>query len=179
VLPGYRTTDRSTVPLRRWLRYLGYRTYGWGQGRNEGRVQGVLPALVDRMNHIGADPVALVGWSWGGVVARALARQVPDRVSQVITLGTPIHGGVGGTVFGQRVAPDLLRQSRDAAAEREREPMPVPALSIYTEHDGVVAWRASLDPKEGQTEHLKVDSSHLGLGLSPAVWLAVAERLSP
>jgi hypothetical protein len=56
--------------------------------------------------------------------------------------------------------------------------LPVPALSIYTAGDAVVAWQASLDPQQGQTEHLEVNSCHVGLGLNPTVWLTIAQRLA-
>ena len=178
VLPGFRTTDRSTAPLRAWLRHLGYEAHGWGMGVNLGQVGTVMPALVSRLSNISEAPVALIGWSWGGTVARALARRVPDRISQVITLGTPIQGGAVHTVFARRMSDEVLKRSRAAATEREATPMPVPALSIYTRADGVVAWEASVDPEDGQTEHLQVDSCHVGLGVNPSVWLTVAQRLA-
>jgi hypothetical protein len=177
VLPGFQTTDRSTAPLRRWLRYLGYDAVGWGMGVNRGQLGAVLPTLEGKLQQMGPRPVALVGWSWGGVLARGLGRSVPARVSQVITLGTPIQGGVGNTVFGGRAS----QADRDASARashlREAQPLTVPALSIYTRTDGVVAWQASIDPVDGRTEHSEVESSHAGLGLSPAVWLLIAGRL--
>ena len=73
VLPGFRTTDRSTAPLRAWLRHLGYEAHGWGMGVNLGQVGTVMPALVSRLSNISEAPVALIGWSWGGTVARALS----------------------------------------------------------------------------------------------------------
>jgi len=177
VLPGFQTTDRSTAPLRGWLRRLGYDVSGWGLGLNRGQVGKVLPPLQERIGSMGP-PVALVGWSWGGVLARALARANPGSVSQVITLGSPLIGGVGSTVFGGRASEDERVLSAQAAERREAEPLAVPAVSVYTRTDGVVAWEASIDPVHGRTEHVEVNSSHIGLGLSPAVWLLLAERLA-
>src|SRR5258708_32333976 len=34
VLPGMGANDRSTLPLRGFLRWLGYVARGWGRGRN-------------------------------------------------------------------------------------------------------------------------------------------------
>jgi pimeloyl-ACP methyl ester carboxylesterase len=178
VIPGFRTTDRSTAPLRGWLRHLGYDAQGWRMGVNLGQVATVMPALIARLERDHADPVALIGWSWGGTVARALARRIPCRISQVITLGTPIQGGAESTVFARRMSPEALARSAEAAAERELEPLGVPALSIFTPYDGVVAWQASVDPRPGQTEHLEVDSCHVGLGVNPVVWRVIAERLA-
>ena len=178
VIPGFRTSDRSTVPLRGWLSYLGYDASGWGMGVNLGQVGTVMPALIARLERMEAGPVALIGWSWGGTVARELCRRVPDRISQVITLGTPIQGGAMNTVFARRMSEDSLQRSVKAAQAREAEPLSVPALSIYTESDAVVAWQASLDPRTGQTEHLAVRSCHIGLGINATVWLTIAERLA-
>jgi pimeloyl-ACP methyl ester carboxylesterase len=178
LLPGFRTDDRALAPLRGYLRRLGYAAHGWGLGVNEGRVGAYLGPLTERLEQLGPAPAALVGWSWGGVVARALARSAPGRVSQVITLGSPLQGGVAATVFGQRASEDARAESAQAAERREASPLPVPALSIYTRHDAVVAWESSRDPVADRTEHLEVDSCHLGLGVNPRVWLAIAERLS-
>lgn len=177
VIPGFRTSDRSTAPLRGWLQHLGYEARGWGMGVNLGQVATVMPALIGRLEREHAGPVALIGWSWGGTVARALARRIPERISQVITLGTPIQGGAESTVFARRMSAGALERSAEAAVRREVEPLGVPALSIYTRHDGVVAWQASLDPRPGQTEHLEVDSCHVGLSVNPVVWRVIAERL--
>lgn len=147
-------------------------------GTNLGQVGTVMPALISRLERMRTGPVALIGWSWGGTVARALSRRVPERISQVITLGTPIQGGAVHTVFARRMSEETLRKSAAAALKRESTPLKVPALSIYTSGDGVVAWQASLDPQEGQTEHLEVSSCHVGLGLNPTVWLTIAQRLS-
>ncbi|MDG1482567.1 MAG: alpha/beta hydrolase [Myxococcota bacterium] len=178
VIPGFRTSDRSTAPLRSWLRHLGYEVSGWGMGVNLGQVATVMPALIGRLEREHTGSVALIGWSWGGTVARALARRIPERISQVITLGTPIQGGAESTAFARRMSADSLARSAAAAARREMTPLEVPALSIYTPHDGVVAWQASVDPRPGQTEHLEVDSCHVGLGVNPVVWRVLAERLS-
>ncbi len=177
VLPGYRTTDRATALLRAWLRHLGHDARGWGLGVNAGGVEGVLPRLQERTRDLEA-PFALIGWSWGGVIARAWARAAPHRIQQVVTLGTPIQGGARHTRFARWMSDAELDRSARRAAALERAPLPVPALSIYTPHDAVVAWTASRDPRPDQTRHLAVGSCHLGLVASPAVWIAIAEQLA-
>ena len=58
---------------------------------------------------------------------------------------------------------------------------PVPTTSIFSRTAGVVAWPASIQaPSETnpQTENLEVIASHIGLGLNPSPWWAVADRLA-
>src|SRR6516225_11708101 len=45
VLPGMLATDTSTVPLRQFLSWLGYRVRGWDLGRNNGPTETVLAGL--------------------------------------------------------------------------------------------------------------------------------------
>src|SRR6266581_2591441 len=92
VFPGLLAGDSSTVPLRAYLRWLGYDVRGWDLGRNHGPTEAVLAglprAVLDHAERTGR-PVSLVGWSLGGVYAREMARRHPRQVRQVITLGSP------------------------------------------------------------------------------------------
>jgi hypothetical protein len=47
-------------------------------------------------------------------------------------------------------------------------------VSIYSRTDGIVKWRACLDPA---AEHIEVEASHLGMAFNVAVYRAVAEAL--
>src|SRR3954470_12810421 len=92
VLPGLVASDGSTRALRTFLSGKGYAVSGWSQGRNYGLREGVQHAMVDllcELNDIQGRKVSLVGWSLGGLYARQLAKMMPDRVRQVITLGSP------------------------------------------------------------------------------------------
>ena len=92
VFPGLLAGDASTVPLRAFLRWLGYDVRGWALGRNQGPTEAVLAglprAVLDHSERTGR-PVSLIGWSLGGIYAREMARRHPGRVRQVITLGSP------------------------------------------------------------------------------------------
>ena len=46
VLPGFGASDTSTIPLRRYLTWLGYNARGWNLGRNTGKVRDYLPLFV-------------------------------------------------------------------------------------------------------------------------------------
>jgi hypothetical protein len=60
----------------------------------------------------------------------------------------------------------------------ERDPLPVPATSIYSRYDGIVAWQACLDVPSPRAENIAVVGSHFGYGHNPAVIFAVADRLA-
>ena len=114
--------------------------------------------------------VSLIGWSLGGIYARETAKQLPDDVRCVITLGTPFAGHPRATnawrlyeyVSGERVDD---RRNWDGI---KRAP-PVPTTSIYSRTDGVVAWQCSVQEPAPQTENIEVEASHVGLGVNPAV----------
>src|SRR2546423_11645776 len=92
VFPGLLAGDGSPVPLRAFLRWLGYDVRGWALGRNQGPTEAVLaglpPAVLDHSERTGR-PVSLIGWSLGGIYPRGMARRHPPPVRQVITLGRP------------------------------------------------------------------------------------------
>jgi hypothetical protein len=56
--------------------------------------------------------------------------------------------------------------------------MPVPSTSVYFRWDGVVDWRACLQPVGPTSENVAVHGSHLGLRHNPAVLWVVADRLA-
>ena len=94
VLPGLGGSDASTAPLRWFLSRLGYRSYGWGLGTNQGfgrRVSNGLDELLASQG--GVRPGQPLGWSLGGVHAIELARRRPDAVRSIITLGSPLATG--------------------------------------------------------------------------------------
>jgi pimeloyl-ACP methyl ester carboxylesterase len=183
-LPGFLASDLSMVPMRRYLRELGYDAHAWRMGRNLGGMARMRDALLSRLGEIHAATgrkVSLVGWSLGGVYARDLALQVPDMVRYVITLGSPFANDVRATnatrlyeaLSGERVE-DLI-ELRDAIAGD----LPVPTSSIYSRSDGVVNWRTCLLQASEKAENIEVYlASHIGLGVNPAALWAVADRLA-
>lgn len=185
VFPGLSANDGSTIPLRRYLDSLGYQTSGWEQGFNFGPRAGVLETArtgVRRAFESSGRKVSLIGWSLGGVYARELAKELPQMVRGVITLGTPFAGSHRSTnawriyelASGRKVEREVENYDLPAAP-------PVPTTSIYSRSDGIVAWQGSVQkpsPVNPQTENVEVIASHVGLGLNPSAWWAVADRLA-
>jgi pimeloyl-ACP methyl ester carboxylesterase len=183
LLPGYGAGDGSTLILKIYLRLLGYRVRGWGLGRNSGDVPDLLPRVLKRIMSFARrtqQEVRLIGWSLGGYLAREAARERPDLVRLVITLGTPVVGGPKYTVVARR----FHRRGIDIAAiEAEIElrnqiSLVTPVTAIYSRADAVVAWEACIDQNGSDVEHVEVRTTHLGFGFSAEVYKIIAQRLA-
>lgn len=183
VLPGYGAGDASTAVLRAYLHLLGYAVRGWELGINGGHVPALVPRVIAQIARAAEQarrPVRLVGWSLGGTLARESARERPELVDRVITLGTPAVGGPKYTAVGsayRRRGYDLDAIEREIAA-RECTPIRVPVTAIYSRGDGVVAWQACIDRYTRGIEHVEVRGTHTGLGFNPEVYRIVADRLA-
>jgi pimeloyl-ACP methyl ester carboxylesterase len=184
VLPGLLADDDSTWTLRRMLRDLGYRVLGWRLGRNLGPTAATVTGLQNRLLDLRSrydSEVSVIGWSLGGIYARTLARDTPAAVRQVITLGSPIRLAHERQSRARRAYDryaHLHVLPRELPLESGVDPLPVPATSIYSRYDGIVAWQACLDVPSARAENIAVIGSHLGFGHHPAVIWAVADRLA-
>lgn len=152
------------------------------------RSEGSVPMLCDRMvervrdRHaaLGGSPLTLIGWSLGGVVAREVARDLPDLVDEVITLGTPVRGGPKYT----RAAEIFRRRGMDldwierGVERRASRPIRARITAITSPTDAVVGHAATYDPHSPDVEHVDIDASHLGLCFNPTVWKLIADRLN-
>ncbi len=185
VLPGFLTNDWVTTPLRTFLQSRNYDAKPWELGNNLAHYD----VLEQQLNHIVRDlaavydrKVSVIGWSAGGIFARALGHTAADSVRQVITLGSPFRGikdktnieGILGWVTGKHPA-NIDR----VILERASEPPPVPSTAIYTKMDGVVYWDSCRDKhSDDRTENVEVMASHLDLGFNPMSLYCIADRLA-
>ncbi|GAB2969940.1 alpha/beta fold hydrolase [Nocardioides montaniterrae] len=187
VLPGFLADDASTIALRTVLRTHGFRARGWRLGPNIGPTRFLWRGAQRRLERLYADtgrPVTVIGHSLGGIFARELARQHPDQVRQVITLGSPYRlsssDSPGLTTVGN-LYHALRRLHTDAfdAGDREedRAPLEVPATSLYSCTDGVVPWRTCVDIDRPQAENVEVRASHCGLGVHPDALAVILDRV--
>lgn len=169
-------------PIGSYLDRLGHRTTGWGLGTNAGTVEAFRDQLVERVPELvdrSGRPINLVGWSLGGVVAREVARVLPEQINQLVTFGTPAVGGptytIGAASFGEEESTRIreLQQELDA-----NDPIRVPITAIFTRRDAAVDWRACIDRASVDVTMVEVASTHIGLGLDPDVWLTVARALA-
>lgn len=150
--------------------------------RGEAGVPYVVDRLigrVDELSQASRRPIALVGWSLGGFMAREVARERPAQISQVITLGSPVIGGpkytLAAKAFNRRQY-DLDWVER-VIADREERPTTVPITAVVSPSDGVVSYLAALDHHSPAVEHVRLDVAHLGLPYNGAVWSVIAKAL--
>ena len=186
VLPGFTGSDASTRVMRAFLRGLGYYVHAWRLGRNWGPTDYILDGIAERFATLSNEhhrKLTLIGHSLGGVFARELARRAPDRVRQVVTLGSPVRWRAGQT---SNVEP-LYRSLRGRHSERVRGvraadlphiPDSVPLTAIVTRSDGVVGWDSCTVEPGRARECIEVRGSHTGLIHNPAAMLIVADRLA-
>lgn len=100
---------------------------------------------------------------------------------QVITLGTPFNGTDDASHMSW-----IMRMLKGEAAvigpelcEKLRNPPAVPTTSLYSRHDGIVAWQSCQhDGTRRKVEDVEVDGSHLGMGWNRNVMHVVAGRLA-
>ncbi|MFM7330129.1 MAG: esterase/lipase family protein [Brachymonas sp.] len=185
VFPGLAASDVSTMPLRRYLETLGYDVLGWEQGSNFGPRAGVLESARRRVQdaaQVSGRKVSLVGWSLGGIYAREIAKEVPSDVRCVITLGTPFAGAPRST-HAWRIYEAVSGRKADRETEQYEIHVapPVPTTSVFSRSDGIVAWQGSYQAPQTSHEHtenIEVVASHIGIGLNPSAWWAVADRLA-
>jgi hypothetical protein len=184
VLPGLVASDASTRPLRSFLKNRGYAASGWRQGRNLGLRPGVQHAMIDLVKELSdthGRKVSLVGWSLGGLYARQLAKMMPERVRQVITLGSPFAAGPKAT-NAWRVYEMASGRRADQGDARFGGSLsgtpPVPTTAIFSRTDGICAWQGCKEKTSSTSESIEVESSHCGMGHHPAVVYAVADRLA-
>jgi triacylglycerol lipase len=196
LVPGFLAGDESLALMTRWLRRTGHQTSRAGMRLNVGcsggavgRLESRLEALVKRQGR----RAAIIGQSRGGSFAKVLAARRPDLVAGIITLGSPTCDALNVNVFtrnavravatlGSLGAPGLFTRScldGDCCKdfwELHDGPLPrgVGFVSIYSRSDGIVDWRACLDPA---AKHVEIRSSHIGMAVHPDGYRAIADAL--
>jgi pimeloyl-ACP methyl ester carboxylesterase len=196
LIPGFLTGDAQLAALGSWLRRCGHSTHRSGIRLNVDCSAAATKRLEERLEQfVGrqGEPAVLIGQSRGGLFARVLAVRRPDLVTSVVTLGSPTRNpfAVHPLVWGQGVAiaglaalgvPGLAsRHCRSGACcsdfmedLRASPPRGVELLSVHSRGDGIVDWRACVDPG---AENVEVRSTHCGMAVNAQVYELLHDRL--
>ena len=180
VLPGFGAKDFTTARLRDFLAVQGFAPRPWPCGANLGPAKHVLMRVERDVADMAArhGKVALVGISLGGTIAREIARRHPDKISRVITLGSPVRLPVVSPLAPLAQAASLLWDADGRASlSRILEKLPVPLTAIITPIDGIVDWECCR-PEPGDGEVIEVRTGHSIMASTPEVQRIVADRLA-
>ena len=93
VLPGLFGNDWYLYPLRSWLARIGFRPVRSSLAINAGcpeRLTLQVEREIERRIEARPGPVALIGHSRGGILARAIATRLQEKASHLILLGSPV-----------------------------------------------------------------------------------------
>lgn len=197
LVPGFLAGDATLGLMARALRNRGYRTYRSHIRANVGCTRVAAAQLEARLESVASrrdSRVQVVGHSLGGMLARGLAVRRPDLVAGIVTMGSPVLAPAAHHVSLTRSVDVLIRLSRagvpglmseDCVAgpcaregfEEARQPLSagVGFTAIYSRRDGIVDWRACVDPLAHAVE---VTASHGGMALDPRVVMAVLAALA-
>jgi pimeloyl-ACP methyl ester carboxylesterase len=193
LVPGFMSGDFALAPMAEELRHHGHWTARSGIAPNVGCTRELADAVERRLEQTAERTgrrVAVVGWSRGGTLGKIVTVRRPDLVASLVTLGTPNTDplAVNATLAAQlslitRLSafgvPGLLGDDC-LAGECAREvrgwldadvPEGIPYTSVLSLDDGVVDWRACLDP---QADTIEVSATHMSMGADPEVIEIVA-----
>jgi pimeloyl-ACP methyl ester carboxylesterase len=198
VVPGFMLNDLYLTEFRAWLSRIGYRAYGSGIGINAEcpnlLIKNHLIQTVEKAYTDTGKKVHVIGHSLGGVLARAIASQMPGRVASVITLGSPFRGVavhpmilravnlVRGQIHqrnGEEVLPSCYTGACTCCFLESlvlNLPRSVRRTAVFTRTDGIVDWRVC---KTGnRANDFEVTGSHIGMVFNSVVYDLVARRLA-
>ena len=180
-LPGLCASDDSMKQLRYNLNAAGFKAKRWKLGRNFGARLDTVERIDQRVKYIAdrtGQPVHLVGWSLGGIMAREYARLHPESVASVVTLGSP---------FSDSLKANHAWRLYELVAHHKIDEMPVeidpatkpavPTFALWSPNDGVVSI-ASARGQLGQSDVIRqLNCGHLGFAFEPQAIDAVIECL--
>jgi len=209
LLPGFGAGEHAMRPLQRLLIRHGVHAEHWGLGRNlaglniDHRLEDISPSwaldplpryrreagvplicdrLVERVRERSEaleSKLTLIGWSLGGTMAREVAREIPENVEQLITLGSPVIGGPKYTAAASR----MKRKGLDLdwierqVERRLQTPIQVPITAIVSPADAIVGFGAAWDRTSPKVCHVEINAAHLGMAFNAEIWDVIVSRL--
>jgi predicted esterase YcpF (UPF0227 family) len=181
VLPGFCAPDVSTARLREFLTRQGFDARPWDCGPNIGPTKTAMAMFQRQLEEVARShgPVALVGMSLGGTIAREIAKRCPDCVKHVVTIVSPIKLPVATPLAPLAQFASLIwEDDAHKTFAHISDPPPMPVTAIVNPRDGVVDWRACVPEPSPNVEMVMIDGAHMTMGSNPHLQRTVAARLA-
>jgi triacylglycerol lipase len=196
LVPGFLSGDFAFRPMAGALRARGHWTGKSGVAPDAGCTWDMVDLLeknIEAAAECTGSRVAILGWSRGGTLGKLVTLRRPELVEALITLATPNLNplAVNQSLTRQlralswlhaRGVPGLMGKDclQGACAGRVRDaleqdpPSRISYTSYFSMDDGVIDWRACLDPA---ADHVEVSATHMSIGADPLVMESVAGLL--
>jgi len=181
IVPGFMVDDNRLRLLRMALNAAGFRAHRWKHGRNMGATADVIERLDARVDYLIAKsggPIALVGWSLGGIYAREYAKRFPAKVSRVVTMGSPFSGSPRANNVW-RIYELIARHPVDAPPI-ERHPAakpPVPTIALWSPLDGLISPDSARGTPDERDREIELACHHMGFICAPEAIEAIKRAL--
>lgn len=182
LLPGFASHPMQMRYLAKSIERAGHTVKRWGLGFNFGPTASNVEQLGERLAEIHQryrQDVVLIGWSLGGLFARELANQHPEKVAKVITMGSPFSGDPRAN-NAWRVYQFIAGHPVDTPPVEypvNTKP-PVDTVALWSERDGVIHPPASRGENGERDRAVQVDCTHIGFSYSPNSIRAVLKELA-
>ncbi|MGF7155930.1 esterase/lipase family protein [Novosphingobium gossypii] len=181
LLPGFGAHPKRMKPMADALSAAGHHVHQWGLGLNLGPNERNFSYLMRRVAVIAREnwhPVALVGWSLGGLFAREIARREPHLVAKVITMGTPFSGDprANNAWKAYQVVTGHSVDSPPIDCDFSAKPA-VPTIALWSPRDGIIQPRAAAGWPHERDRAVAIRCSHLDFSSSPKVVAEVLRQL--
>ena len=173
LLPGFGAHPLRLRYMAQQLERAGHTVKRWGMGFNLGASSECFSTVEQRLCDLHAragEPIYLIGWSLGGVIARELAKLHPEKVAKVVTMGSPFSGNPranNGWRAYQAVAGHRVDQP-PIEADTAIKP-PVETIALWSPRDGVVHPRSACGWAGERDRAIVLRCTHMGFVYSPHV----------
>lgn len=186
LIPGHGGDESSLNNLSKALKSDGFDVQTVDIGDGSGKIEGYANSVV-ALGRQAVGPVSLVGYSQGGLIARAAAQLAPDLFGRVATIATPHEGTqVAAVAAALKVACDTsCLQMVPGSPFLASLTLPIVSdrwLALYTREDNLVrpVESASLDGATNVAidEKCRVSYDHHEIVTSPEAVAAVTAFLT-
>jgi triacylglycerol lipase len=194
LIPGFIAGDMTLAPMANFCRWLGHRAvFGgiWSNSECPRETMRKLNARLVLAYEKFEQPIVVIGQSLGGVYAREMARENPEMIERVISLGSPIRLPRQTANYAVEAVARSIAMVRGRAEGcltetckcglilSDDSPGLVPTTHVYSRTDGVVHWQSCIDTSGAPSvENVEVMGSHVGMAVNADVYRVIADRLA-